>query len=173
MNWCVSQFLRVCYSFFNYNFLFGNLEQRIFIYYAIWSVIHSNLAYLTLFLPRYLRKYNSVTMKVWVINIRCQICLLKKFYHAYRTTSDHFPLWFSVFLVSRWVIRSLWLQTVTYVFLGDELLFVYQLAICPQILSTFYKWEICDVKVFVFWLYGAPDHELKNIKKKLKKKWTF
>jgi len=35
MNWCKSPFMRVANSFFNYTFLFGNLKQRIFIYYAI------------------------------------------------------------------------------------------------------------------------------------------
>jgi len=44
LNWCVNQFARVCYSFFNYTFLFGNLEQRICIFYAI---IYSDLAYLS------------------------------------------------------------------------------------------------------------------------------
>ena len=47
VNWCVSQFVSVCYSFFNYIFMFGNLEQRICIFYAIWSVIYSDLAYLS------------------------------------------------------------------------------------------------------------------------------
>ena len=62
--------------FINFNLL-ENLEQRICIHYVIWSIIHSDLPYLTLCLPRFLRKDNSVTMKIWVINMRCQKHLLK------------------------------------------------------------------------------------------------
>ena len=47
VNWCKSQFVRVGYSFCNHTFLFENLEQRFYIYYAIWSIIYSDLAYLS------------------------------------------------------------------------------------------------------------------------------